>query len=158
MSTGFGRTRARAGTFTTRIRRDAPPQCGPAIVNLPVLIPGILIAAAGFGCLAFPDRFVTLAENLLARREAQWISGGVRLGLGGLVLAGSGATAHPAAVATFGALLAAAGAVLVLLPRPRFEALARWGIELSPGAIRLASLAATVLGCWLAYAATGSPG
>ena len=76
--------------------------------------------------------------------------------LGALVLTGSGPTAHPAAVATVGALLAAAGAVVILLPRPRFEALARWGLELSPGAHRLASLAAIVLGCWLAYAAAGS--
>ena len=132
------------------------PQCGPAIVNLPVLLPGIVIAAAGVGGLLFPDRFVALAGNLLAHRGAKWIAGGVRLVLGALVLAGSGTTTHPAAVATIGALLAAAGAVFILLPRPRFEAVARWGLELSPGAIRLVSLAAAVLGGWLAYAAAGS--
>ena len=127
-------------------------------MSLPVLLAGVLIAAAGVGCLAFPARFVALGRSLLAHRSGQWFAGGVRLGLGGLVLAGSGGTAHPAAVAAFGALLAAAGAVLVLLPRPRFEALARWGLALSPGAIRLASLAAIALGGWLAYAAAGSPG
>ena len=125
-------------------------------MNLPVLLPGIVIAAAGGVGLAFPDRFVALAGNLLAHRGAQWIAGGVRLVLGALVLAGSGTTTHPATVATAGALLAAAGAVFILLPRPRFEAVARWGLELSPGAIRLVSLAAAVLGGWLAYAAAGS--
>ena len=48
------------------------------------------------------------------------------------------------------------GIVLLSLSRPRFEAIARWGIGLPPGAIRLASLAAVTLGGWLCYTATAA--
>ena len=124
-------------------------------MNLPVLVPGVLIAAAGILCGLFPSRFVALAEGLLARRDAKAIAGGIRLALGALILAGAGDARHPAAVGAFGGLLAAVGLVLLLLPRPRFDALALWGVRLPAGAIRLASLAAVALGAWLAVAAGG---
>ena len=125
-------------------------------MNLPILVPGILIAAAGLACVLYPPPFVRLAEGLLAHRAAKWISGGVRLLLGALILAGSGATAYPVAIASLGGLLVVVGVVLLSLPRPRFEAIVRWGIGLAPGAIRLASLVAVVLGGWLCHAATGA--
>ena len=125
-------------------------------VNLPLLVPGILIAAAGVGVLLFPVRFTDFTRDLLARPAARWYAGGIRIGVGALLLAGSGAARHPAAVATLGGLLLVVGAVLLLLPRPRFETLARWGVGLSPAAMRLAAAAAVALGVWLAFEAAGS--
>ena len=125
------------------------------MMNFPVLVPGVLIAAAGILCGLFPARYTALAETLLARRDAKVIAGGVRLVLGALILAGAADARHPTAVAAFGVLLAVAGVVLLMLPRPRFDALAQWGVGLSPSAVRLASLAALALGGWLALAAGG---
>ena len=122
-------------------------------MNLPVLVPGVLIAAAGVLCALFPARYAALAQALLARRDARAIAGGVRLALGALILAGAADARHSAAVAVFGGLVTLAGVALLLLPRPRFDALARWGAGLAPGAVRLASLAAVALGGWLALAA-----
>ena len=59
-------------------------------MNLSVLVPGVLIVAAGILCALFPTRYVTLAEGLLARRDAKAMAGGVRLVLGALILAGGG--------------------------------------------------------------------
>ena len=126
-------------------------------MNLPVLVPGILIAAAGVGVLLIPVRFIDFTRSLLAHPGAKWLAGGIRLVLGALILTGSGAASHPAAVASVGALLAGVGAVLLVLPRPRFEAIARWGVGLSPAAMRLAALAALALGAWLCYEAGGAP-
>lgn len=122
-------------------------------MNLPVLVPGVLIAAAGIVCAMYPSRFASLAESLLARRDAKAIAGGVRLVLGALILAGAEGTRHTTAVALVGGLIALAGVVLLLLPRPRFDALARWGVGLPTGAVRLASVIAIALGGWLALAA-----
>lgn len=124
-------------------------------MNLPVLVPGVLIAAAGIVSGLFPARCTALAESLLTRRDAKAIAGGVRLALGALILAGAADARHPVPVAALGGLVAAAGSVLLLLPRPRFDALARWGLRLSPGAIRIASLAAAAAGIWLALEAGG---
>ena len=124
-------------------------------MNLPILLPGVFIAAAGILCALFPARYAALGESLLARRDAKAIAGGIRLALGALILAGAGDARHPAAVAALGVLITAAGVVLLLLPRPRFDALAGWGLRLSPGTVRLASLAAAVVGIWLASAASG---
>ena len=124
-------------------------------MNLPLLVPGILIAAGGVGVFLFPARFIEFTRSLLAHPGAKWLAGGIRLVLGALVLAGSGAASHPAAVASFGALLAVVGAVLLVLPRPRFEAIARWGVGLSPAAMRLAAVAAIALGIWLSFSAGG---
>ncbi len=124
-------------------------------MNLPVLVPGILIAAAGAGVLLFPVRFADLTRDLLARPAAKWYAGGIRIVLGAFIFAGSGSASRPAAVATAGALLLFAGAVLLLLPRPRFEAIARWGAGLSPATLRLAAAAAIGLGVWLALEAAG---
>ena len=126
-------------------------------MNLPVLVPGILIAAAGVGVLLIPARFIDFTRTLLAHPGAKWLAGGIRLVLGALILTGSGAASHPAAVASVGALLAVVGAVLLVLPRPRFEAIARWGVGLSPAAMRLAAAAAIVLGAWLSFSAGGAP-
>ena len=126
-------------------------------VNLAVLVPGVLIAAGGVASLLFPRRLVGLAAGLVAHRSAKWIAGGLRLVLGAFILGGSARTAHPVAVAAVGGLLALVGATLLVLPRARFEAVARWGLGLSTGAIRLASLAAIVLGGWLSFAATRMP-
>ena len=124
-------------------------------MNLPVLVPGILIAAAGVGVLLVPAQFIDFTRGRLAHPGAKWFAAGIRLVLGALLLAGSGTAAHPAAVAAVGALLVAVGAVLAVLPRPRFEALARWGIGLSPATVRLAGVAALALGAWLAFSASG---
>ena len=124
-------------------------------MSLAVLVPGVLIALAGVFCGLFPARYAGLAQALLARRDAKAIAGGVRLVLGALILAGAPAARHPTAVAVLGGLLVAVGAALLLLPRPRFDALARWGVGLPTGAVRLASLAAVALGAWLAVAAGG---
>ena len=124
-------------------------------MNLPVLVPGILIAAAGVGVLLFPERFIGFTRDLLARPAAKWYAGGIRMVLGAFIFAGSGSASRPAAVATVGALLLFVGAVLLLLPRPRFEALARWSVALPPAAVRLAAVAAIALGAWLSFAAGG---
>jgi len=131
----------------------APPPAGAKSMNLPVLVPGLLIAAAGFGVLLFPARFIDCTRSLLAHPTAKWYAGGIRIVLGAFVFAGSGSTPRPAAVATAGALLLFAGAVLLLLPRPRFEAIARWGVGLPPATLRLAAAAAIALGGWLAFEA-----
>ena len=125
-------------------------------MNLPILVPGILISAAGLACVLYPQPFVRLAEGLLAHRATKWLAGGVRVLLGALILAGSGATPYPVANASLGGLLVVVGVVLLSLSRPRFEAIIRWGIGLAPGAIRLASLVAVMLGGWLCYTATGA--
>jgi len=124
-------------------------------VNLPVLVPGVLIAAGGVGVLLFPARFIEFTRGLLAHPAAKWFAAGIRIVLGALILAGSGDARYPAAVATVGTLLLIVGAVLLLLPRPRFEALAGWGVGLSPSALRLAAVAAIALGAWLSLAAKG---
>ena len=124
-------------------------------MNLPVLVPGILIAAGGVGVLLFPARFADFTRDLLARPAAKWYAGGIRIVLGASIFAGSGSASRPAAVAAFGALLLFAGAVLLLLPRPRFEAIARWGVGLPPATLRLAAAAAAALGAWLAFEAAG---
>ena len=127
-------------------------------MNLPVLVPGLLIAAAGAGVLLFPVRFADFTRVLLARPGARWYAGGIRIVLGALIFAGSGSASHPAAVAAAGALLLFVGAVLLLLPRPRFEAIAHWGVGLPPATLRPAAAAAIGLGVWLAFeAAGGSP-
>ena len=126
-------------------------------MSLPVLVPGILIAAAGAGVLLFPAQFTAFTASGLDRPGAKWIAAGFRLVLGALVFSGSGATAHPGAVATVGALLLVVGGVLLLLPRPRFEALARWGVGLPPATLRIAALAALALGLWLCFEAGGAP-
>ncbi len=126
-------------------------------MNVPVLVPGILIAAVGAAVHLFPARFIEFSERLLAHPGGKWFAGGIRLALGALLLAGSGAAAHPAAVATVGALLLAVGAVLLLLPRPRFDAVARWSVGLSPAIIRLSAVAALALGVWLSFEAGGAP-
>ena len=159
-SAGPGKANARLGIDSpgpgqTANRRSAPPATVSKTVNLPLLVPGILIAAAGAGILLFPARFIEFTKSVLARPGAKWFAGGIRIGLGALLLAGSGAALHPAAVATAGGLLLVVGAVLLLLPRPRFEALARWGIGLSPAAMRLAAAVAIALGLWLALEAGG---
>lgn len=124
-------------------------------MNLPVLVPGILIAAGGVGALLFPARFIDFTRGLLAHPGAKWFAAGIRIALGALILAGSGDARHPAAVATVGTLLLIVGAVLLVLPRPRFEALAGWGVGLSASALRLAAVAAIALGVWLSFAAGG---
>ena len=126
-------------------------------MNLPVLAPGILVAAAGIFVLLFPARFIDFTRGLLAHPNAKWFAGGIRLVLGALILAGAGDARHPAAVAAVGTLLLVVGAVLLVLPRPRFEALAGWGVGLSRSAMRLAGVAALVLGAWLAVEAGGAP-
>ena len=142
-------------TGTTGTRREAPPPAEAKSVNLPVLVPGILIAAAGAGVLLFPMRFTDFTRVLLVGPAAKWYAGGIRIVLGAFIFAGSGSASRPAAVATAGALLLFAGAVLLLLPRPRFEAIARWGAGLSPATLRLAAAAAIGLGVWLALEAAG---
>ena len=128
-------------------------------MNLPVLVPGILIAAAGVGVLLFPVRFADFTRDLLASPAAGWYAGGIRIVLGAFIFAGSGSAARSAAVATVGVLLLLAGAVLLVLPRPRFDTIARWGVGLSPAALRLAAAAAIALGVWLAFeAGGGAPG
>ena len=157
---GPGKANARLGidsprTGTTGTRREAPPPAEAKSVNLPVLVPGILIAAAGAGVLLFPVRFTDFTRDLLARPAAKWYAGGIRIVLGALIFAGSESASRPAAVAAVGALLLFVGAVLLLLPRPRFEALARWGVGLPPATLRLAAAAAIGLGVWLAFEAAG---
>ena len=127
-------------------------------MNLTVLLPGVAIAAGGMVCLLFPLQLARLVESLLARGTAKWVAVAVRLALGALLLTGAGSTRHPGAVALFGGLLVVVGVVLLLLPGPRFEALARWSLGLSEGTLRLAGLAALALGAWLAWAAAGVPG
>lgn len=124
-------------------------------MNLPVLVPGVLIAAGGVGVLLFPVQFIGFTRNRLAHPGGKWFAGGIRLVLGALVLTGSEGASHPAAVAAIGALLVVVGAVLLALPRPRFEALARWSVALPPAAIRVAAVAAIALGAWLSFAAGG---
>lgn len=157
---GSGKADARLGIDSPRPGqtancRSAPPATVAKNVNFPLLVPGILIAAAGVGVLLFPARFTDFTRDLLARPAARWYAGGIRIGLGALFLAGSGTARNPAAVATVGGLLLVVGATLLLLPRPRFEALARWGVGLSPAAMRLAAAAAIALGVWLAFEAGG---
>ena len=124
-------------------------------MNLLVLVPGILIAAAGVGVLLFPVRFTDFTRDLLAKPATRWYAGGIRIVLGAFIFAGSGSAARPAAVAAVGALLLFVGVVLLLLPRPRFEAIARWGAGLSPVTLQLAAAAAIALGVWLAFEAGG---
>ena len=124
-------------------------------MNLPLLVPGVLIAATGVGVLFFPAQFIDFARRLLTHPGAKWLAGGVRLVLGALILTGSGDARNHVAVAAVGALLLVVGAVLILLPRPRFEALALWGVGLSPSAMRLSALAALALGLWLAFEGAG---
>lgn len=157
---GSGNPHARRGIdspppASTAARRAAPSATRAPTVNLPVLVPGVLVAAAGAGALLFPARFIEFTRSLLAHPAAKWYAGGVRLVLGALILTGSGDARHPAPVATAGALLVIVGAVLILLPRPRFEALAGWGAGLSPANLRLAAVAAIALGAWLAFEAAG---
>lgn len=159
-SAGPGKANARLGidssrTGTTGARREAAAPAEAKSVNLPVLVPGVLIAAAGAGVLLFPVRFTDFTRELLARPSARWYAGGIRVVLGAFIFAGSGSASRPAAVAAAGALLLIAGAVLLLLPRPRFEAIARWGVGLPPATLRLAAAAAIGLGVWLAFEATG---
>ena len=154
---GPGKANAPLGTDSPRTgtRREAPAPAEAKSVNLPVLVPGVLIAAAGVGVLLFPARFTDFTRDLLARPAAKWYAGGIRIVLGAFIFAGSGSASRPAAVAAVGTLLLFAGAVLLLLPRPSFEAIARWGVGLSPAALRLAAAAAIGLGVWLAFEAAG---
>ena len=124
-------------------------------MSLAVLVPGVLIAIAGIAFGLFPARYVSLAEALITRHDAKLIAGGIRLAFGALLLAGAGTARHTVAVTILGGLFVVAGLTLLLLPRPRFDALARWGLSLSSGAVRFASLVAVVLGAWLAFAAKG---
>ena len=138
-------------------RRETPSPPGATTVNLPVLVPGILIAAAGGGVLLFPGHFADFTRDLLAKPVAKWYAGGIRIVLGAFIFAGSGSASRPAAIAAVGALLLFVGVVLLLLPRPRFEALAGWSAGLSPATLRLAALAALALGLWLCFEADGAP-
>ncbi len=124
-------------------------------MSLAILVPGVLIAIAGIAFGLFPARYVSLAEALMTRHDAKVIAGGIRLTFGALLLAGAGTARHSMAVAVLGGLFVVIGLILLLLPRSRFDALARRGLELSAGAVRYASLVAVVLGAWLAFAASG---
>lgn len=115
----------------------------------------MLIAIAGIAFGLFPSRYVSLAEAPMTRHDAKVIAGGIRLTFGALLLAGAGTARHSMAVAVLGGLFVVIGLILLLLPRSRIDALARWGLGLSTGAVRFASLVAVVLGTWFAFAASG---
>ena len=124
-------------------------------MSLAVFVSGGLIAVAGIAFGLFPARYISLAEALMTRHGAKVIARGMKLIFGASLLAGAGTTRHSVAVTILGGLFVVVGLTLLLLPRSRFDALALWGLGLSSGIVRFASLVVVVPGAWLTLAASG---
>ena len=114
-----------------------------------VLVPGALLAIAGFAFVLFPARYMSAAE-------ATVIAGGTRLAIGAFLPAGAGTARHSMAVMTLSGLVVLAALALLLLPRSCFDSRARRALGLSSGVVRFASVAAAVCGCRHMFTANGS--
>ena len=108
-------------------------------MSTPVLAVGLLLAAVGAGCAAFPAALVTLVSRLAGTWWVLPAAAAIRVGLGGtLVLAAEGSR-HPTIVAGLGLFLIAAGLLVLVLGRKRIERWIAWWTTLPGWAVRLSA-------------------
>ena len=122
-------------------------------MSTPVLAVGLLLAAVGAGCAAFPAALVSLVLCLVGKWWVLPAGAAIRVGLGGtLVLAAEGSR-HPTVVAGLGLFLIAAGVLVLLLGRKRIERWISWWTTLPGWAVRLSAGATFAFGLALIAAA-----
>ena len=115
-------------------------------MSTPVFAVGLLLAALGAGCAAFPVALVSLVSRLTGKWWALPAGAAIRVGLGGtLVLAAEGSR-HPTVVAGLGLFLIAAGVLVLVLGRERIESWIAWWTTRPVWVVRLSSGATLVFG------------
>ena len=122
-------------------------------MSTPVFAVGLLLAALGAGCAAFPVVLVSLVSRLTGKWWVLPAVAAIRVGLGGtLVLAAEGSH-HPTLVAGLGIFLIAAGVLILVLGRERVEKWIAWWTTRPLWVIRLSSGATLAFGLVLIAAA-----
>lgn len=117
--------------------------------SLVVLI-GLLILGIGLAVSLSPGVLRTLLHQLLEFRWVYWVSG-VRVLVGGLLIAAAPATRVPGFVLGLGALLIAAGVSIPLLGEGRVNQMAEWWLRQSDQTLRTWGALAVALGAGLAW-------
>ena len=115
-------------------------------MSTPVLAAGLLLAALGAGCVAFPVTLVSLVSRLTGKWWVLPAGAAIRVGLGGtLVLAAEGSR-HPTVVTGLGLFLIAAGVLLLVFGRERLERWIAWWTTRPLWMVRLSSGAMLAFG------------
>lgn len=117
--------------------------------SLVVLI-GLLILGIGLAVSLAPAVLRGLLHQFLEFRWVYWVSG-LRVLVGGILVAAAPATRLPGLVLGLGALLIAAGVSIPLLGEGRVNQMAEWWIRQSDQMLRTWGALAVVLGASLAW-------
>ena len=115
-------------------------------MSTPVLAVGLLLAALGAGCAAFPTALVTLVSRLVDKWWVLPAGAAIRVGLGGILVLAAEGSRHPTVVAGLGLFLIAAGVLVLVLGRNRIERWIAWWTTLPGWAVRLSAGATLAFG------------
>ncbi len=122
-------------------------------MSTPVLAVGLLLAAVGAGCAAFPAALVSLVSRLVVKWWVLPVGAAIRVGLGGTLVLAAEVSRHPTVVAGLGLFLIAAGVLILVLGRQRIERWIAWWTTLPGWAVRLSAGVTLAVGLVLVAAA-----
>ena len=122
-------------------------------MSISVLAVGLLLAAVGAGCAAFPAVLVTLVSRLAGKWWVLPAGAAIRVGLGGILVLAAEESRHPTVVTGLGLFLIAAGVLVLVLGRERIERWIAWWTTLPGWAVRLSAGATLAFGLVLTWAA-----
>ena len=122
-------------------------------MSISVLAVGLLLAAVGAGCAAFPAVLVTLVSRLAGKWWVLPAGAAIRVGLGGILVLAAEGSRHPTVVTGLGLFLIAAGVLVLVLGRERIERWIAWWTTLPGWAVRLSAGATLAFGLVLTWAA-----
>jgi len=121
-------------------------------VKTTVLIVGIVIALFGVVGTSRPKALRVFVGSFRSA-SMLYLAAAIRVALGGVLLLAAPGCRFTIAVYVLGVVTLFSGLLLPVLGKARFAALIGWWLGLSDGAIRASTLAAVVLGVFLALAA-----
>lgn len=122
-------------------------------MSTPVIVVGLLLAALGAACAAFPVAFMSLTARLAGRWWVLPAGAAIRIGLGGSLLLAAEGSRHPTVIAGLGLFLIAAGVLILVLGRARVERWIAWWTTRPTWVVRLSAGATLAIGLVLVAAA-----
>ena len=122
-------------------------------MSTPVLAVGLMLAAVGAGCVAFPVALVSLVSRLAGKWWVLPAGAAIRVGLGGTLVLTAEGSRHSTVVAGLGLFLIAAGMLVLVLGRERIERWIAWWTTRPLWVVRLSAGVTLAFGLVLVWAA-----
>ena len=112
---------------------------------------GVLLLGVGLAVMLSPVALRGLLHQFLEFRWVYWVSG-LRVLVGGILVATAPATRLPTFVRGLGVVLIAAGASIPLLGEAHVDRMAAWWLRQTDGMLRAWGTLAAILGAVIAWA------